>query len=156
MNKLKLGLVLIFVSCTADQEVIPADWKRIDAKYFEFMVPPGMERNTRAIAFDTFARSYESKTITLGFDYGPYSDSFDLTYATGVSDVVRLPRVVDGHEGTLISYVSGGSAYIMAIHFPELVKTEYDPIKLTIHVSSDQESDVEAMRMILGSLRFLK
>lgn len=177
-NRLNCAFVLALVSCNADhdvalpraegisltqgasghadQEVIPPGWKTINAKYFEFMVPPGMEHDTKAIAIDSFARAYESESIELGFDYGRYSDDFDLTYAHDVSGVVRSARVVGGHQGTLVSYVSGGSTYIMAIHFAELGQSQYGPIKLTVHARSKLESDVEVIRKILGSIKFLK
>ncbi len=155
MNNVHLGLVLVLVSCSADQEVIPPGWKTIDAKYFEFQLPPGMEHDTKSFAFDSFARSYESESMKLGFDYGRYSDSLDLTYRSdGLSDVVRAPEVIDGHAATLVSYTTEKPTYFMAVHFPEVAQSSHGVIKLTMHCSYKSESDHAVVERILKSIKF--
>lgn len=156
MNKVHLCLALVLVSCSADQEVIPPGWKTIDAKYFEFQLPPGIEQNTKAMAFDSFARLYESESMRLGFDYGRYSDDFDLTYSQGLSHIVRTPVVLDGYPATIISYTTAESTYAMAIHFPEVAQSSYGVIKLTLHCFYKSATDHAVVERILRSIKFRK
>ena len=146
-----LCLCIVLVSCGAAQEPVPSNWKKVNEHYFEFYVPPDMEK-VMVQGIDSHVGQYQNKSITLNFDYGLYSDP--LNY---VSKQPQESVEIDGHQARIVRYKDADGRFIMAVHIPAILRErEYVGPKLTMFSSCASQTDFDTVREIYYSVRFLK
>jgi hypothetical protein len=155
MRTLKVSAVLclFFISCSLSQEAVPSNWKKVNERYFEFQVPPDMEK-VQVQGKDSYVGQYRNGSIELNFDYGRYSDPlnqlpkrFHLSEAT---------VTIHGHKAKIVSYMESKSKYIMAVHFPRVGRPNRGGSTLTMYSFCKAVNDYDAVKEIFNSIRFLE
>jgi hypothetical protein len=117
----------------------PLGWVQIDAGTFSFYVPP----NVKAVPIqgtDSLVGAYLGESISVGFDYGLYSDPLADQHLPGYRS--RHERI-DGKKAKIVSYHNPGAGqpfdYAIAAHFPEANGN----LKLTVHVRCKTANDYQ-------------
>jgi hypothetical protein len=138
--------------CTPSTDVAPpAGWTRVDAQYFAFYVPPDVKA-VPAAAIDSFVGSYRGNAISLGFDYGQYSDP--LNYQDSVAFVENTERI-NGHKAKVVSFHNPKSGHpfdeVIAAHFAQAGS---NGAKLTFFATCRTAAEYATVRTIFRTIQF--
>ncbi len=144
---------LLLVSCSG----LESGWSRVDLTPFSMAMPDEL-KEVPVKPIDSYVRHFESPTMTLGFDWGQWSDP--LTSSDG-PELSREAVTVAGRKAVVVVSRSkeSPSRIEAAIHFPNpsnSPKPESDDAKLTIYMELKDESSVPTARKIFDSVRFKK
>lgn len=147
-----LFCALLAVSCTPATSVKPPPgWVQIDARNFSFHVPPDVKA-VPVQGIDSFVGQYEGDSISVGFDYGMYSDPLDYKGRPGYRS--RDERI-GGKRAKIVSYYNPATGhsfdYATGAHFPEV---NGNGLKLTVHVMCRTTNDYETAQTIFRTIKF--
>lgn len=80
---------------------IPKDWQKIETEDFSFSIPPTMkDKNVEGI--DSFVMEFENDEITLGIEYGDYSQ--DVVSQLKNYEGQKKATKIDGKEIEVVNY----------------------------------------------------
>jgi hypothetical protein len=144
---------LLLFSCATTE----AGWTRVDLVPFTMVMPDDL-KEVPVKPIDSYVRHFECPTMTLGFDWGQWSDP--LTSSDG-PEISREAVMVGGRNAVVVVSRSkeSPSRIEAAIHFPNpsnSPKPESDDAKLTIYMELNSESSIPIARKIFNSVRFKK
>jgi hypothetical protein len=144
---------LLLISCASTEP----GWRRVDLEPFSMAMPDDLQE-VPVKNIDSYVRHFKSPTLTLGFDWGQWSDP--LTKSDG-PELSREAVTVGGRKAVLVisRSVETPSHVEAAIHFPNpgnRPNPESDDAKLTIYMELNEESSIPTARKIFDSVRFRK
>jgi hypothetical protein len=148
---------LLLVSCAAGPAVDPG-WTWVDLEAFALAMPEDLKQ-VPVKNIDSFVGRFESPKMTLGFDWGQWSNP--LTKSDG-PELTREAVQVHGRKAVLVVSRSAPDSphpFEAAIHFPNpgnRPNPESDDAKLTIYMELNEESCIPTARKIFDSIRFRK
>jgi hypothetical protein len=149
-----IGLVIlcVVVGCTAPTPVkSPPSWTIVNADEFEFSAPPDFKA-VPVHGIDSFVGEYRGDTITLVFDYGPYSDPLDYQ---GRPAYTSHTERIGGKVAKIVSYYNPVSGhhfdYAIGVYFPDL---NGKGTRLTVYATCKTTHDYETARTIFRTIRF--
>ena len=152
-NPFLIFLILAAVcGCAPDTSTEPpSDWVRIDAGEFRFHVPPDFEP-VAVQGVDSIVGSYQGSSISLGFDYGSYSDP--LRDNDQPNYTIRHERI-DGRKARIVSYDNPESArpyaFSTGIHFAAV---NGNGARLTLLAACKTRADLNTARTIFRTIQF--
>lgn len=147
-------LLLTFLSATAlAEEPSALNWVKIDTSYFEFFTPTDFKK-VAINGEDSYAGKYQSRTITLEFDYGLYSNS--LSKPDGAHELIERSEVIHGHKAKIVTYTKSNTEFVIAIHFPQGGRPYKSGNGLTIISICRSKADYEVVQKIYSSIKFIK
>ena len=153
---ISLGALLLAVSaCELPTSTgpVPSGWKRIDAGRFTFSVPPDF-KPLPSSGIDSFVGDYRGDGITLGFDYGRYSNPLEYVDKSETQRVETHERI-GGKQAKVVSYHHQGHDEffdeVVAVHFSAV---DSDATKLTMEAYCRTVADRYRARLILRSITF--
>lgn len=146
-----LSCLLLAAGCTPATSVKPPlGWVQIDAGNFSFYVPPGVNA-VPLQGMDSLVGAYQGDFISVGFDYGVYSDPLDYTRLPGYRS--RHERI-GGKSAKIVSFYSPGTGhsfdYAIAVHFPEVNGN----LRLTVYVTCKTANDYETALTLFRTIQF--
>lgn len=127
----------------------PPDWQKIDAGgRFTFLAPADLQSKP-VQGIDSFVGEYRSHSLTLGFDFGWYSNSLDDEQKAGFR---QRWVTVSGRDAKLVVYTNPASPrpYVAAIHFPDLGD---GLTRLTVSAAGQTPADQQDAIRIFSSLQ---
>jgi hypothetical protein len=131
----------------------------IAAGQFSFILPPALAEVVPGGPSDTLVKQYESATLKLSFDYGPYSDPLKLA-VDGALDYQVQETVIDGKPARLVTYHrdagTGGNGpaypYFAGVYFPDLGRGSR--FKLGMYATGATLNDQQLSLQIMRSVQF--
>jgi len=124
----------------------PRGWVKIDARYFDFYVPPDL-RSTPVTSIDSFVGRYKGNSFSISFDYGAYSDPLD---GSGGGSTYHLHfEHIDGKRARVgfLEYTNSGLVdYAVGVNFREQ--------GLTMTANCKSRAGCETARIIFRTVKF--
>jgi len=148
---LLLFCMLLAAGCTPATSVNPPlGWVQIDAGDFSFHVPPDVKA-VPAQGLDSRVGAYQGDFMSVGFDYGAYSDPLNYQRLPGYRSHGER---IGGKSATIVSYYNPGSGHAfdhaIAVHFPEVNGN----LKLTVQVTCKTATDYETALTLFRTIQF--
>ena len=147
----------------SDDTVPPAgcdtgDWNLVDMGDFTFRVPADLA-DQEAQGIDSLVGEFSRPGMTLGFDYGWYSPTFDDLAAAGAT---ATAVTVDGHPGTLVqadlrTLPDREGMWFVALHVPDLGESDDTAVgatSLALWIDYDDEADLDEATCIIETVAF--
>lgn len=140
---------------------LPDTWIRYDvARAFSFYLPPEMVKED-VRGEDSIVRQWKSDRISLGLDYGAWSNSLEI-FEEERPFVLEERRIeIDGKKAKLVVLRNPqGPGFQAAVHFPEVpgcppgMCLQSGPTKLTVWAACEERSDCDAAIMAYRSIVF--
>jgi len=145
-----LLLAYVSISACAD-ELATLNWLKVNESYFELSLPNSFKKVVMH-GEDSFVGEYKSETITLSFDYGPYSDTLQNKH--NHNQYKEWREQINGHEAKMVTYTKSNTEFVMAIHFPKGGQPYKSGNKLTVFSIYHSKRDYDVVREIYKSIRF--
>ena len=131
----------------------PAGWIAVKASQFVFYVPPDMKQ-IPAQAEDSEEALYQGNSISLSYDYGPWSDPLKHTEKPQFKGQAER---IDGRLARIVSFSNPGSGHpfdnAIAVHFSDTGKPK---MKLTLFATCKTTKDYETVKTIFRTIKFKK
>ena len=129
------------------------EWQKVEVKgRFSFSIPPDIKR-TSAAGTDSLVGEYRGANVSLGFDYGWYSDPLEYR---GKTNYQESSIEIDGRRAKLVTFRRTGGpndfANFAGIHFADLGDEQN---KLTMWAGYHNEADLDQVKKIFQSIKFL-
>ncbi|MEK9156814.1 MAG: hypothetical protein AAB448_01605 [Patescibacteria group bacterium] len=125
------------------------NWQFVDTNSFTLSLPPGWEFNALP-GIDSYVGEFVGDEVTLGFDYGWYSNSLA---EDGDTDYVITYEIIGGHSAKLVVPVVGGSG-TTGVYFEDLGSNKMDRLQISGENLTTFQQDV-ALR-IFRTLQFVE
>lgn len=129
----------------------PPGWVKIDGRNFSFYVPPDVKA-VSVQGMDSLVGGYQGDVISIGFDYGMYSDPLDYQGRPGYRS---HDERIGGKRAKIVSYYNPGSGHsfdhAIGVHFPEVKGKD---IALTVYATCKTTDDYEIARTIFRTIEF--
>jgi hypothetical protein len=126
-----------------------ADWHTQAAGAFTFLLPSGFQK-TSAHGIDSQVSEFESKDMSVSFDYGSYSGYSLDEYAKRPGYTSRMERV-GGHDVQIVSFDVEQSS---GQRFEHLTLASYLGVGLTMSANCKTRADYDTATEIFRSVRF--
>jgi hypothetical protein len=133
----------------------PANWTTIETGCgFTLRAPADLEE-VEVQPVDSCVFELSSTTCSVTADYGGFSANLEGT--TGLPEYTATLVTIDGRDATVVTVMlmsDDPQLYGAAAHFPE-VDPAKPGLKLTVWAACDTRPERDALKAILGTIRFL-
>lgn len=127
----------------------PENWQFVDTNSFTLSLPSGWKFNPLP-GIDSYVGEFVGDGVTLGFDYGWYSNSLP---GDGDANHVVTDETIDSHRAKLVVPVVGGSG-TTGVYFEDLGGNKMDRLQISGENLTTSQQDV-ALR-IFRTLQFVE
>ena len=148
LSLLSLGVMGVAAAASTP---VPGNWIHVDAKFFEFFIPPDMKK-VEIQGIDSHVGQFGSEKIKLIFDYGMYSDPLDDE--KGMPNLTVRKERIDGRRTKIVSFRKSESDFVLAVHFPKAGPGYKGGRKLTLYTDCVSESEYDTVMKIFRSIKF--
>lgn len=126
-------------------------WSKIDEYYFEFYLPE-IAKKVEVRGEDSYVRKYQSRTITLNFDYGRYSNSLEKPVAA--HEYQEWIEEINGRKAIIMTYKKSNTEFVISIHFAKGGRPYKSGNMLSVFSVSRSKNDYEVVERVYRSITF--
>lgn len=151
----KLILLVVTSSyCLAHvEESAVMKWSEINESYFEFSLPSTFKK-IEVHGEDSYVRKYQSRTITLNFDYGKYSNS--LEKPVGAHEYKEWVEEINGRKAKIMTYKKSNTEFAISVHFAIGGRPYKSGNMLNMFSVCRSKNDYEVVERIYRSIAFIE
>ena len=126
-------------------------WSKINEFYFEFYLPSTFKK-IEVHGEDSYVDKYQSRTITLNFDYGKYSNP--LEKPLGAHEHQEWVEEINGRKAKIVTYKKSNTEFVISIHFAKGGRPYKSGNMLSVFSVYRSKNDYEVVEKIYRSIAF--